>query len=198
MSADGRDAAPGLPHPVGSRVSWPVRSGAVPPLITNFVARPESAPGLAQVLTPGSAVALTPACAARTPVPPGSPDWAGCCGKTQLAVYFAESLWQARELDLLVWVTAVSRAAVLSGYAAAAATALDLGETSDAEATAARFLGWLSEFSRPWLIVLDDLAAPADMEGLWRPGRPAARSSPPRSRLPRSARSGWCRSRWAG
>jgi len=152
-------------------VSWPVRTGSAPPLTAGFVARPESAPGLAQVLTPGSAVALTPARATRTPVPPGSPDWPGCCGKTQLAVYFAESLWQARELELLVWVTAVSRAAILSGYAAAAAAALGVSETGDAEATAARFLGWLGETSRPWLIILDDLATPADMDGLWPAGQ---------------------------
>ncbi len=135
------------------------------------MARPESAPGLAQVLTPGSAVALTPARASRTPVPPGAPDWPGCCGKTQLAVYFAESLWQARELELLVWVTAVSRAAILSGYATAAGAALGIEETADAEVIAGRFLGWLSEFGRPWLIVLDDLSTPADMDGLWPAGQ---------------------------
>ncbi len=170
MSADGRASAPSPARP-SSRVNWPVRSGSVPPLITGFVARPESAPGLAQVLTPGRAVALTPARAARPPVPPGSPDWPGCCGKTQLAVYYAESAWQARELDLLVWVTAVSRAAILSAYASAATAALGIGETRDAEATATRFLGWLGEADRPWLIVLDDLATPADMEGLWPAGQ---------------------------
>ncbi|HEX9064716.1 MAG TPA: tetratricopeptide repeat protein [Streptosporangiaceae bacterium] len=156
-------------------MSWPVRSGSIPPLTPGFVARPESAPGLGQVLTPGTAVALTPARASRTPVPPGSPDWRGCCGKTQLAVYYAESLWQARELELLLWVTAVSRGAILSGYAAGASAVLGVGETGDAEATAARFLGWLGESGRPWLIVLDDVASPADMEGLW-PAGPAGRT----------------------
>jgi len=50
-------------------------------------------------------------------------DWPRSSGKTQLAVAFAESLWQSRELDLLVWIQATSRASVLSGYAAATAAA---------------------------------------------------------------------------
>jgi len=134
------------------------------------VARPESAPGLGQVLTPGACVALTPARAVRTAVAPGSPDWAGSCGKTQLAVYFAESLWTSHELDLLVWVTATSRASILSGYAAAAAAVIGIDPAGDAETVAARFAGWLAETTRPWLVVLDDLAAPADAKGLWPAG----------------------------
>jgi len=43
-----------------------------------------------------------------------------------------------------------------------------------AETVAARFTSWLAETSRPWLVVLDDLCAPADAEGLW-PGGPAGR-----------------------
>ena len=48
-------------------------------------------------------------------------DWPGSSGKTQLAVDLAGSLWQSRAVDLLAWVTATSRASVLSGYAQAAA-----------------------------------------------------------------------------
>lgn len=157
-----------------SQVSWPVRSGIVPPLAEGFVARPESAPGLAEVLAPGVAVALTPARTARPTVAPGSPDWPGSCGKTQLAVHLAESLWQAHELDLLIWVTATSRATVLSAYAAAAA-AIGISLAGDAEAVSARFAGWLAETSRKWLVVLDGLNAPADIDGLW-PAGPAGRT----------------------
>ena len=57
-----------------------VRSGLVPPLADGFIARPETAPGLAAALVPGAAVALVPAQAAAS-----TPDWAGSCGKTQLA-----------------------------------------------------------------------------------------------------------------
>ena len=174
MSVDSR--APAEPTGgAGTAVTWPVRSGLVPPLADGFVARPESAPGLGQVLSPGACVALTPARTVRATAPPGSPDWPGSCGKTQLAAYIAESMWTSRELDLLVWVTATSRASILSAYAAAAAAAIGIGPAGDAEAIAVRFTSWLAETSRPWLVVLDDLSAPADAEGLW-PAGPTGRS----------------------
>ncbi len=147
----------------------------LPPLTEGFVARPESAPGLGQVLTPGAAVALTPARSARAAVPPGAPDWAGSVGKTQLAVYFAETLWQSREIDLLVWVNAASRVSILAAYSAAAAKALGVDPAGDSEAVAARFVSWLGETSRSWLVVLDDLSAAQDVEGLW-PAGPAGRT----------------------
>jgi hypothetical protein len=149
----------------------------MPPALTEgFVARPESAPGLGQVLKPGTAVALTPARPARAAVQPGSPDWAGSVGKTQLAVYFAETLWQAHEIELLLWVNAGSRVSILSAYAAAAAAALGVDPAGgDGEAVAARFVSWLGETSRAWLVVLDDLSAAQDVEGLW-PGGPAGRT----------------------
>ena len=152
-------------------MTWPVRSGAVPPLADGFVARAESASSLGAVLTPGATVALVPARKAGVIVPAGSPDWAATCGKTQLAVHHAESLWQASELDLLVWVTATSRACIVSGYAAAAAAAIGIDLAGDIEAAAARFAGWLAGTSKRWLVVLDDLSTPADLEGLWPGGR---------------------------
>ena len=102
-----------------------------------------------------------------------APDWPGSCGKTQLAVGLAESVWQSRAVDLLAWVTATSRASVLSGYAQAAAE-LGLDHERDAEAVAARFLAWLDGTTRPWLVVLDDLRDAADLDGLW-PAGPAGR-----------------------
>ena len=39
------------------------------------------------------------------------------------------------------------------------------------ESVAAQFLSWLDETSRSWLVVLDDLADPADLDGLWPAGR---------------------------
>lgn len=45
--------------------------------------------------------------------------------------------------------------------------ALGLRAAGDADAAAARLLLWLRETSRPWLIVLDDVVAPAVMDGLW-------------------------------
>ena len=127
---------------------------------------------------PGFAVALVPDRAAD-PGPAGGPgpaaqDWLRSTGKSQLAAAYAESLWHARELDLLVWIQATSRAAVLSGYAAAMATATGRDQASSCESVAAQFVTWLGETSRPWLVVLDDLADPADLDGLW-PAGPAGR-----------------------
>ena len=88
----------------------------------------------------------------RTPVRrPARPrrDWLRSSGKTQLAAAFAESLWQSRELDLLVWIQATSRASVLSGYAAATAAATGRDQASSCESVAAQFLSWLGETSRP-------------------------------------------------
>lgn len=152
-------------------VAWPVRSGLVPPLAEGFVSRPESAPGLGQAVAPGAIVALTPARTASGT----APDWFGSCGKTQLAAYLAESLWKAREIDLLVWITATSRAAILAGYANAAVAAMGVDPAGDAESLATRFVGWLAETSRPWMIVLDGLASPWDLDGIW-PAGPTGRA----------------------
>ena len=159
---DSREPTDGLAGPPGERVV----SGAVPRLADGFSARLETAPGLGTALVPGAAVVLVPATAAAA----GSRDWLGSCGKTQLAVYFAESLWQSRRVDLLVWVDATSRASVLSSYVAAAAAAMGTDPAGDAELVAARFVSWLGETSRPWLVVLDDLSDIADLDGLWPEG----------------------------
>jgi tetratricopeptide (TPR) repeat protein len=150
----------------GEPAAHPVRSGAMPTVIDGFIPRPETAPGLGAALVPGTAVALVPG----RPAPAGPRDWLGTCGKTQLAAGFAESLWQSRRVDLLVWVVATSRAAVLSGYMEAAAAAMGSDPTGDAEAVAARFVGWLHEIRLPWLLVLDGLSDAADLAGLWPEG----------------------------
>jgi len=141
----------------------------MPPLADGFSSRPETAPDLNTALVPGVTVALAPGRTAGE----GWPDWLASCGKTQLAVYFAESLWRSRTVDLLVWVVATSRASVLSGLVeAAAATGSD--DAGPAESVADHFIGWLSQTSRPWMVVLDDLRNAADLDGLW-PDGPAGR-----------------------
>ncbi len=104
----------------------------------------------------------------------GGPDWLRASGKTQLAIAAADALRRARSVDQVVWITATSRRSVLSGYAAAAATAMGAEVTDSAESVAARFVSWLGQTDRPWLVVLDDLSGAADMDGLW-PGRRAGR-----------------------
>ena len=63
---------------------------------------------------------------------------------------------------------------MLSGYAEAMATATGRDQASSCESVAAQFVTWLGETSRPWLVVLDDLADPADLDGLW-PAGPTGR-----------------------
>ena len=166
-------AAPGRP-------SWPIRSGTVPSLAESFNARPETFPGLAAALPAGATVALVPDRAAapatrRGPLAaPDAQDWLRSSGKTQLAAAFAESLWESAGVDLLVWIEATSRASVLSGYAAATAAVTGRDQASSGESVAAQFLSWLGETSRSWLVILDDLSDPANLDGL-RPAGPAGR-----------------------
>src|ERR1022692_3607120 len=98
------------------RAMWPVRAGAMPSLAGGFSIRPEKAADLEAALVAGAMVVLVPAGVAGE-APEG---WLGSCGKTQLAVSVAGSMWRSRRLELLVWVTATSRASVLSGFADAA------------------------------------------------------------------------------
>ena len=177
-------AAPGPLDSQDGQVTWPVRAGTVPPLAEGFSPRPESAASLG-ALVPGALVLLAPDRVTGA----GSPDWLGTCGKTQLAVFAAESLWASREVDLLAWVTATSRAAILAGFVAAAEAA-GTGSAGSAESVAVRFLGWLSQTGHPWLIVLDGLVDGADLDGLW-PSGPAGRTLVTVARIshsPRSAR----------
>jgi tetratricopeptide (TPR) repeat protein len=151
----------------------------VPELADGFRARLETAPSLAAVLPPGAAVALisgrtAPASFAGAGATAGAQDWLRSTGKTQLAADFAESLWHSGGVDLLVWIDATTRVSVLTGYAAAIAAATGRDQASSCESVAAQFLSWLSETSRSWLVVLDDLADTANLDGLW-PAGPSGR-----------------------
>jgi quinol monooxygenase YgiN len=159
-------------------MSWPILSGPVPPLAGFFIPRQET--GFARLgrrHAAGEPTVLLGAEETGVYVLTGP----GGAGKTQLAVAFAHRLWQSRGIDLLVWVPASSRAAVLTGYAQALADASTspggpaasgcLSAGDDLEAMAARFLTWLTGTSWPWLVVLDDVADAAHLAGLWPPGR---------------------------
>ncbi|MFI7174655.1 tetratricopeptide repeat protein [Streptomyces spororaveus] len=101
----------------------------------------------------------------------------GGVGKSQLAAHYARTALQAGKLDVLVWVSASSRTAVISAYAQAAEEVLG-ADSSDPEQAARRFLGSLEprpatqETACRWLIVLDDLAEPGEITGLWPPESP--------------------------
>jgi tetratricopeptide (TPR) repeat protein len=140
--------------------------GDVPPLAEGYTDRPDSARGIADALVPGSAVALVPG----SEFAEGQQNWLGACGKTQIAVMLAESLWQSGDIDVLIWVSATSRASVLSAYAEASAAATGIKPTGTAESVAARFVSWLGETTRPWLVVFDDLPDADELDGLWPEG----------------------------
>jgi tetratricopeptide (TPR) repeat protein len=153
------------------RLTWPIRSGVVPPLADCYNPRAETGPALTSTLQPGHTVVL---CDAAEPYsqPAASPDVGpGGTGKTQIAAGFAYTLWEARAVDLVVWISATSKDAVLTGYAVALADVGGAEPGEDYEAAAQQFLAWLAVAGRPWLLVLDDLTDPADMEGLWPQGQ---------------------------
>jgi tetratricopeptide (TPR) repeat protein len=148
--------------------SSPAWSGSVPPLAEAFTSRPETGFDATRGLARGVTLVLAPpthaAEAGRQPLAE-----LGGTGKTQLAAAFARTLWHAREVDLLAWVPAGSRDAVLTGYAQALA-ADGVPGADDASTAAAGFLAGLAAASRPWLVVLDDLADASDLDGLWPTG----------------------------
>ena len=135
-----------------------------------FTDRPDTASGLADLLVPGSAVVLVPDPAVVETLP----NWPGACGKTQIAVMIAESLWRSRVIDGLIWISATNRAAILSGFVEASVAATGLEPTGTADSVAVRFVGGLGVTRQPWLVVLDDVPETVDLTGLW-PNGPAGR-----------------------
>jgi tetratricopeptide (TPR) repeat protein len=146
-------------------VTWPVVTGELPPLAEAYNSRPESGLGYITSLPPGETLVLTD----QSP-PAGRAAMAGGTGKTQLAVAAARNLWQSGAVELLAWMPGSSRDAILTGYVRACEAVGAALPREDAETTAARFLAWLAGTGRPWLIVIDDLADVADLDGLWPDG----------------------------
>jgi tetratricopeptide (TPR) repeat protein len=142
----------------------------VPPLDAWYIERPETGLGAAGGVQPGETVVLTDsnqgALAGQAAL--------GGTGKTQLAAGFVESAWNDRSAELLLWATASSRDAIVTAYADALTAMGAADPRDDADAAARRFLSWLAGSGRAWLVVLDDLADPADADDLW-PRGPAGR-----------------------
>ena len=160
------------------------RIGEVSPLAKGFTGRPDTAHGIADILVPGSAVALVPDSAPAD----GPSDWLGVCGKTQIAAMIAESLWRSRAVDALIWISATSQASVLSALVQASVAATGIEPAGTAESVVTRFVSWLGETSQPWLVVLDDLQEATYLDGAWPAGRLAGCWSPAGS--PPSRRAG--------
>jgi tetratricopeptide (TPR) repeat protein len=140
--------------------------GVIPPIAPGFAARTDMARSITGLLTPGTSLVLVPASSFAE----GRRNWLGASGKTQLAAYIAESLWRSSAVDALVWISATDRASILSGYvqASVAITGFDPADGSDS--VAARFLSWLNDTSQQWLVVLDDLPDPKELDDLWPTG----------------------------
>src|SRR6266704_2008408 len=142
------------------------RVGEVPPLAEGYTDRPDTARGILDALVPRSALALVPGSAFAE----GPSNWLGACGKTQIAVIVAESLWRSTAIDALIWISATSRESVLSSYVEASAAAFGIAPTGTAESVAARLVSWLATTDQRWMIVLDDLQDQTDLDGLWPEG----------------------------
>ena len=146
------------------------RVGDMPPLAEGFSDRPDTARGILDALVPGSTIALVPG----SEFAEGRQNWLGASGKTQIAVMLAETLWRSGAVDVVVWISATSRSAVLSGYVEAWTAVTGIEPTGTAESVAARFVSWLAETDQPWLVVLDDLPNVDELDGIW-PEGPAGR-----------------------
>ncbi len=154
----------GGPPAAANAVEWPVVVGRPPRQADAFQVRP----GLRDRIRAGLASSGT---TVLTQVVAGD----GGTGKTQLAAAaFRAALTDRRAVEVAVWVTAASRAAVISAYAEAHAATHPAAGGGDDQEQADRFLSWLAGTGRRWLVVLDDLADPADLAGLW-PDGPAGR-----------------------
>ncbi|MFI8387901.1 NB-ARC domain-containing protein [Streptomyces sp. NPDC085540] len=103
----------------------------------------------------------------------------GGVGKSQLAAAYSRRLMADGNLDVLVWVSAATRAAVIAAYDAAAKQLLGSAAPNDPNQAAAALVAWLEPMAgRPvcrWLVVLDDVADPDHLTGLWPPHSPTGR-----------------------
>jgi tetratricopeptide (TPR) repeat protein len=142
--------------------------GVVPPRASAFQARGET-----EVIE-----GVLSADEAAVPAPIVSPVLSGLggVGKTQLAADYVHSAVQRGALDLLVWITASSRDVIISAYAEAAALVMGSSAPGSAEQAAARLLAWLATTTWQWLVVLDDLNAPALLTGIWPPSSDTGRT----------------------
>ncbi|RSO09600.1 tetratricopeptide repeat protein [Streptomyces sp. WAC 05379] len=152
--------------------AWPHQVGIIPPRAQSFQHRAE-VDHLRAVVEDSGTTVLRQVSAGRVLAGMGG------VGKTQLAADYARTAWADDSLDVLVWVTASSRSAVVTGYAQAGVE-LCRASLEDPEQAAQTFLAWLTPKAgaQPcrWLIVLDDVGDPDDLRGMWPPTSPCGRA----------------------
>ena len=147
----------------------PVAAGEIPPVTGSYVPRQETGLSL-----PGLPAGRT---TVLVPVEGTGPGLArlGGTGKTTLASALAHAQRADQAAELVLWVTATGRDAVISGYARALAELDGAGHQAGLpEQAAERLLGRLAAAERPWLVVLDDLTDSSVVDGLC-PAGPAGR-----------------------
>lgn len=129
-----------------------LRFGVRPAVVESFQSRPVEHV-LRQVLGEHRAAVLT---------------GMGGVGKTQVANAYVETRWRDPALDVAAWVSADSSAEVIRTYAQMAVRLAGM-EGRDERQAARDFVGWLQDTERSWLIVLDGLDDPTQLDGLWPP-----------------------------
>lgn len=152
--------------PPRTPAAWPHQVGVLPPRALSFQHRAEVDQLRTAVDSGGTAV--------LSQILTGT----GGVGKTQLAADYARAAWDSGGVDVLVWISASSRSAITAGYAQAGVEVL-AADPNDPEQAARAFLARLEPKAgqKPcrWLVVLDDVADPADMRGWWPPTSPHGR-----------------------
>ncbi|MEV7416541.1 tetratricopeptide repeat protein [Streptomyces sp. NPDC089919] len=163
-----RDA---LFHAVGGTrepAPWPHQVGVIPPAARSFQQRAAEAHHLSAAIDGGGTAVITQVLSGM-----------GGVGKTQLAADYARTAWAEANLDVLVWVAASSREAIVSTYAQAGVE-LCGADPDSPERAAQTFLAWLTPKGAAqrcrWLVVLDDITDPGDLSGLWPPASPSGRT----------------------
>ncbi|MDX3187771.1 FxSxx-COOH system tetratricopeptide repeat protein [Streptomyces sp. MN03-5084-2B] len=139
------------------------RFGAVPPRAGAFQHRAVAAT-LTRAVESGGTTVLTGAAATPASVLTGL----GGVGKTQLAADHAHTMWDSRQVELLVWISARTRDAITAAYTDVAVDLL-AQNPADPQRAWRRLLAWFAETTTSWLVVFDDIQAAADLSGLWPP-----------------------------
>ncbi|MGW1498874.1 tetratricopeptide repeat protein [Streptomyces mirabilis] len=146
---------------------WPHQVGVIPGRAQSFQHRAEVG-RLRQALAGGGTAVVGQVLAGM-----------GGVGKTQLAADYARHAQETGAADVLVWITADNNTAAASGYGQAGVEVLG-ADPADPQAAARAFLAWLEPKAAAepcrWLIVLDDVADPADLAGWWPPASPHGRT----------------------
>ncbi|WP_326770344.1 tetratricopeptide repeat protein (plasmid) [Streptomyces sp. NBC_01591] len=154
-------------------VGWPVVVGTVPVLASAFQPREVLRQAVDEARGHGRSVVL----ASDTPLGERSRSGTrasvqvmsggGGVGKSQLAAAYAREALEDGA-DLVVWTSANDIQQVLTVYAQAAALVQAPGLTgTDLEADARAFLSWLAATDRRWLVVLDNITDPDEIEPWW-------------------------------